>query len=256
MTVDQSDPLGPPRIEARVAGPASDVVAELAEAGVATVHEAFLRRGLLRGLRPLDPAHRIAGPAVTALCHAGDNLMLHAAIDQCRPGDVLVVATLAPSEHGMFGDLLATLCQARGVAGLVIDAAVRDSQDIRAAGFPVWSRAISAAGTTKQTAGWVNIPVVCGGITISPGDVVCADADGVVAVPSATTEAVRDASRIRLANEEGIRARYATGIGKAIDDLLTAAGVVFDSTTPPHRRADAATPPDAIETTRPKEALT
>ncbi|MDQ7904627.1 4-carboxy-4-hydroxy-2-oxoadipate aldolase/oxaloacetate decarboxylase [Phytohabitans sp. ZYX-F-186] len=212
------------RIHARAASAPAEVVADLARFGVATVHEAYDRRGLMTGLTPLDPELTACGPAVTALCHAGDNLMVHAAIDTCTPGDILVVATLSPSTHGMFGDLLATLCQARGVAALVIDAGVRDTRDIRRAGFPVWSRAISAAGTTKQAAGWVNTPVVCGGVQVTPGDLVLADADGVVVVATSDAAEVAAAAARREEHEGAVRARYAAGHGKNIDDLLRQAG--------------------------------
>jgi 4-hydroxy-4-methyl-2-oxoglutarate aldolase len=154
--------------------------------------------------------------------------MVHAAIDACEPGDVLVVATLSPSRHGMFGDLLATLCQARGVAALVIDAGVRDTRDIRRAGFPVWSRAVSAAGTTKQAPGWVNVPVVCGGVLVSPGDLVVADADGVVVVGQREVPEVIAAAGQREESEAVTRAQYATGRGKDIAGLLSKAGVIVD----------------------------
>jgi len=222
-------PVGPPRVRRRAVGVPADLVDRLGRHGVATVHEAYHRRGLMTGLTALDPARDACGPAVTALCHAGDNLMLHAAIAECAPGDMLVVATLAPSHHGMFGDLLATLCQARGVAGLVIDAGVRDTRDIRRAGFPVWSRTVSAAGATKQAAGWVNTPVVCGGVLVSPGDVAVADADGVVVVAADEVATVLAAAQARERDEAAIRARYATGQGKDVSELLARAGVVIDT---------------------------
>lgn len=225
--------VGPPHIARPAEGADPAVIAELGRIGVATVHEAYERRGLARGLTPLSMDQVAAGTAVTALCHAGDNLMINAAIDTCRPGDMLVVATLSPSEHGMFGDLLMTLCQAKGIAGLVIDAGVRDTRDIRAAGFPVWSRVVSAQGATKQAAGWVNVPVVIGGTPVEPGDVVCGDADGVVVVPRDDALRVRDAALHRLASEERSRARYATGVGKDVSELLRAAGVTID---PPGER--------------------
>jgi 4-hydroxy-4-methyl-2-oxoglutarate aldolase len=221
--------IGPPRIAQRVPGPNSQLLADFASFGVATVHEASWRRGLARGLTPLRSDLRIAGPAVTALCHPGDNLMLNAAIDIALPGDVLVVATLSPSDTGMFGDLLMTLCQAKGIAGLVIDAGVRDTADIRASAFPVWSRVVSASGATKQTAGWVNVPVVCGGVLVHPGDIVCADSDGVVVVNRDEAEQVHAASVARLASEELTRQQYSRGESKDISALLRAVGVHMEA---------------------------
>jgi 4-hydroxy-4-methyl-2-oxoglutarate aldolase len=228
MTVSATDGLGAPRSRIRSSQTPGDVAAELARYGVATVHEAYRRCGLMTGLTPLCVDQSICGPAVTALCHAGDNLMLHAAIARCEPGDVLVVATLSPSTHGMFGDLLATLCRARGAAGLVIDAGVRDTQVIRELGFPVWSRAISAAGCTRQAAGWINVPVVCGGVTVCPGDAVRADADGVVVVAQAEAAEVSRTAERRERNEADIRAGYEAGVGKDISAELARAGVVVD----------------------------
>ncbi len=188
------------------------VVEGLAAMGSATVHEAIGRRGFLGpDIRPIQSGTRIAGPAVTALCHPGDNLMIHAAVETCRPGDVLVVAVSAPSTHGFFGDLLATSVQARGVRGLVIDAGVRDTAELRAMGFPAWSRHVSCQGTVKATAGSVNVPVVLGGQTVGPGDVVCADDDGVVVVARSEAGWALEMSRQRLAKEEDARARLGAG---------------------------------------------
>ena len=184
----------------------------LAAMGSAAVHEAIGRRGFLGpGIRPIQSGTRIAGPAVTALCHPGDNLMIHAAVETCQPGDVLVVAVSAPSTHGFFGDLLATSVQARGVRGLVIDAGVRDTAELRAMGFPAWSRHVSCQGTVKAIAGSVNVPVVLGGQTVGPGDVVCADDDGVVVVDRSEAGWALEMSRRRLATEEDARARLGAG---------------------------------------------
>ena len=192
------------------AGPA--VVDGLAPMGTATVHEAIGRRGFLGpDLRPIQSGTRIAGTAVTALCHPGDNLMIHAAVETCQRGDLLVVAVSAPSAHGFFGELLATSLQARGVRGLVIDAGVRDTAELRAMGFPAWSRHVSCQGTVKATPGSVNVPVVLGGQVVSPGDVVCADDDGVVVVARPEAEWALEMCRQRLAKEEEARARLAAG---------------------------------------------
>jgi len=194
--------------------PRSDeaTLSALAEAGVATVHEAQGRTGYLGpSIRPIQDGSRVAGNAVTVLCHPGDNIMIHAAIEVCRPGDILVVANTGPSTHGMFGDLLATSLMARGVVGLVIDAGVRDVADLREMGFPAWSQYISSQGTVKATPGSVNIPVSIGDVTIAPGDVVCADDDGVVSVPYADAESVLVATRARLDRETTKRQRLAAG---------------------------------------------
>lgn len=190
----------------------TDVIAGLAEAGVATVHEAAARTGLMRPtMRPIQSGACLAGSAITVLCEAGDNMMIHAAVEIVEPGDVLVVATTSPSTDGMFGELLATSLRARGCAGLVIDAGVRDVANLRDMGFPVWSTAVHAQGTVKETAGSVNIPIVCGGAEVAPGDVVVADDDGVMVVPRDRAARVRKAASERLAKEEETRRRLEAG---------------------------------------------
>jgi 4-hydroxy-4-methyl-2-oxoglutarate aldolase len=189
-----------------------EVVRALGAMGTATVHEAIGRRGFLGpDLRPIQQGLRLGGSAVTVSSHPGDNLMIHAAVEVCEAGDVLVVATTAPSTHGMFGELLATSLMARGVLGLVIDAGVRDTDELRALGFGVWTRHVSCQGTVKATAGSVNVPVVIGGQVIAAGDVVCADDDGVVVVARAEAAWALEQSQARVAKEEATRARLAAG---------------------------------------------
>jgi 4-hydroxy-4-methyl-2-oxoglutarate aldolase len=188
------------------------VIDELGGIGTASVHEAIGRVGYVGPhIRPIQHDVKIAGSAVTVLSHPGDNIMIHAAVEVCRPGDVLVVVNTAPSTHGMFGDLLACSLMAHGVRGLVIDAGVRDTADLRAMGFPVWSQHVSCQGTVKNTPGSVNVPVVLGGITVYPGDVVCADDDGVVVVARADAKNALASSKARLAKEAETRARLAAG---------------------------------------------
>lgn len=190
----------------------AEVIKTLGEQGSATISEAQGRTGLLNPyMRPIYPSARVAGSAVTVSCQPGDNLMIHAAIEVCQPGDVLVVTTTSESTDGMFGELLATSCQAHGIRGLVIDAGVRDVMDLTALEFPVWAKAISAQGTVKATPGSVNVEVVCAGAIIRPGDVIVGDQDGVVVVKRETAAEVAILGQQRIEKEQKSRERLKAG---------------------------------------------
>lgn len=188
------------------------VVDALGAHGVATVHEAMGRQGYAGpDLTPIQVGARVAGSAVTVLAWPGDNLMVHAAVEQCRPGDLLVVTTVSPSLDGSFGELFATALMHRGIRGLVTTGGVRDAADLREMGFPAWSAAVSAQGTVKATAGSVNVPVVLGRVVVNPGDAVVADDDGVVVVPRAEAASVLVAADERVSKEAASRAAYRQG---------------------------------------------
>jgi 4-hydroxy-4-methyl-2-oxoglutarate aldolase len=191
----------------------ADVVKRLGALGVATVHEAYGRSGLMKPyMRPVWSGGEATGTAVTVLAQPGDNWMIHVAVEQCRPGDLLVIGCTTDNTDGMFGDLLATSLKARGVVGLIIDAGCRDVKSLKEMGFPVWSKAISAKGTVKATLGAVNVPVVCAGINVRPGDAIVADDDGVVVVAKKDATEVATKGEKRHAEEEGKRQQLASGV--------------------------------------------
>ncbi len=223
------------------------VVAGLWAAGVATAHEAAGRTGLVSpGILPIQQGVTIAGPAITVSSRPGDNLMVHAAVEVCLPGDVVVVTTTSASTDGMLGELLATSLMARGVTGIVIDAGVRDVAQLRAMGFPVWSKAVSAQGTLKASPGSVNIPVVCGGQLVGPGDVIIADDDGVMCVPRADAAGVLARAQDRLASEEVRRQQLADGVPGldlyGLRDVLARLGVRYEGELPPRGPSHPAIP--------------
>jgi len=201
-----------PTIVRNITRPDADAVRKLGELGVATVHEAQGRTGLMRPyMRPVYVTARAAGPAITVSCQPGDNLMIHAALELCQAGDILVVTTTSESTDGMFGELLAVSSRARGVVGVVIDAGVRDVTDITAMDFPVWAKAISAQGTVKATPGSVNVPVVCAGAAVRAGDAIVGDADGVCVVPRHTAVEIARLGAERVVKEEKTRERLRRG---------------------------------------------
>jgi 4-hydroxy-4-methyl-2-oxoglutarate aldolase len=200
------------RVVRNIARADAETIRTLGKCGVATVHEAQGRCGLMAPyMRPIYPAARMAGSAVTISSQPGDNLMIHAAMEVCKPGDVLVVTTTSESTDGMFGELLGVSCEAHGVVGLIVDAGIRDTAELTEMNFPVWAKAVSAQGTVKSTAGSVNIPVVSAGAIVNPGDVIVADADGVVVVRREMAAEVARLSEARVAKEEQSRARLRRG---------------------------------------------
>ena len=226
--------MGQHRIVRHIQRADADMIAGLGQCGSATVHEAQGRRGFVdASIRPIQKDRRLAGSAVTVSCHPGDNLMIHAAVEMCQAGDVLVVTNTAPSSHGMFGELIATSLMSRGVQALVIDAGVRDTSELRQLGFAAWSRFVSCQGTVKASPGSVNVPVVLGGVAVDPGDVIVADDDGVVVVKREEVASVLEQSRAREVKEAAARARLAAGeLGidmYGLRSLLDSLGVTYEN---------------------------
>lgn len=188
------------------------ILSELAGFGVATVAESQDKSNVMdAAIRPIQSGKSIAGTAVTVRCADADNLMIHAAIEYCKPGDVLVVSTMSETRNGYFGELMATACKKRGVSGLIIDGGVRDTKNLRDLEFPVWSRYVCVTGTSKNRPGWVNVPITCGNVTVSPGDFITADDDGVVVTKRAAIKDVVSKARTREEKEEGVRSKIRDG---------------------------------------------
>ncbi|TBL76321.1 4-carboxy-4-hydroxy-2-oxoadipate aldolase/oxaloacetate decarboxylase [Paenibacillus thalictri] len=195
-----------------IARPEQHIIEQFKELDVSTVYEAQGKIGLMHySLKPIQQQTRICGPAVTAVCPAGDNLMIHAAIEVCKPGDVLVITTVGEGVAGMIGELIVTALMKRGVQGVIMDSGIRDAAQIRELGFPVWTRAIFSQGTTKSRGGWVNAPTVCGGAGVNPGDLIMADDDGVVVVKKEDISFALESSKQRLQKEEGTKEKIARG---------------------------------------------
>ncbi|MGG4041021.1 4-carboxy-4-hydroxy-2-oxoadipate aldolase/oxaloacetate decarboxylase [Bacillus smithii] len=192
--------------------PEQKILDEYKGLGVSTIYEAQGKIGIMDPqLKPILPNTRICGPAVTAVCYAGDNLMIHAAIEVCKPGDILVITTIGECLAGMIGELIVSALQKCGVQGIIIDSAIRDTAEIREMGFPIWTRAIYSQGTTKTKGGWVNAPTVCGGVKVHPGDLIVADDDGVVVVPKKDIQSSLELSKKRVLKEAATKERIARG---------------------------------------------
>ncbi|CAI6328188.1 4-carboxy-4-hydroxy-2-oxoadipate aldolase [Bacillus subtilis] len=192
--------------------PSQEVLDEFKKVDVSTIYEAQGKTGLMNHqLKPIAQNSFVCGPAVTAICPAGDNLMIHAAIEVCKPGDVLVITTIGESSSGMIGELIISALKKRGVQGVIIDAGIRDIMQIREMGFPVWTKAVHSEGTTKNRGGWVNAPTICGGTSVNPGDLIVADEDGVVVVKQEDMNTTLEASNLRLLKEKGTKEKIARG---------------------------------------------